>query len=82
MSLKSPSVRSSLVRMNEPVSTDLLLTTEASRILQVSAETVRVWERRGYLSAIRTAGGVRLFARADVQRLAQERQSQLKAADE
>jgi DNA-binding transcriptional MerR regulator len=33
---------------------------------RVSADTVRLWERRGLLRAIRTTSGVRLFLQRDV----------------
>lgn len=52
-----------------------ILTTEAARILHVSAETIRHWERVGKLPATKTAGGVRLFERRDVERLARERRA-------
>ena len=51
-----------------------LLTNEAARILGVTPETVRHWERVGRLAAVKTARGVRLFDRHDVERLALERQ--------
>jgi excisionase family DNA binding protein len=54
-------------------SDEFLFTTQVAQILKVSAETVRAWERRGRLPAIRTAIGVRLFSREDVERLALER---------
>jgi len=54
---------------------DPVLTTEAARILGVSTETVRLWERKGILPAHKTTGGVRLFDRADVERLAAERRA-------
>ena len=47
----------------------LLLTTEAARILEVSPETVRLWERNGRLPALKTSRGVRLFKRSDIERL-------------
>jgi excisionase family DNA binding protein len=50
---------------------DIMLTTEVARFLGKSAETVRLYERRGKLPAMRTAGGVRLFKRADVLQLAE-----------
>jgi excisionase family DNA binding protein len=53
---------------------DLLLTGSVARLLNVSAETVRLWERTGRLPAIRVDGRVRLFERRDVQRLARERE--------
>lgn len=59
------------VRAN--VAIDPVLTTEAARLLRVSAETIRLWERQGRLPAIKTERGVRLFDRRDVERLARER---------
>ncbi len=52
---------------------DFILTTEAAHVLGVSPETVRAWERLGRLPALKTARGVRLFDRLDVERLACER---------
>ena len=52
---------------------DPVLVSEVARILHRSAETVRALERAGTLRAIRTAGGVRVFNRADVERFARER---------
>ena len=52
---------------------DPVLTTEAARILKVSPETIRHWERIGILPALKTERGVRLFDRRDVERLARER---------
>ena len=52
-----------------------VLTSEAGRIWRRSAETVRALERSGVLKAIRTAGGVRVFNLADVERLAREREA-------
>jgi excisionase family DNA binding protein len=49
------------------------LAAEAARILGVTPPTVRLMESRGELSATRTASGVRIFDRADVERLAAER---------
>ena len=48
---------------------DLILTSEAARILGVSAQSVRQWERVGRLGATKTASGIRLFARADVEEM-------------
>jgi excisionase family DNA binding protein len=50
-----------------------LLTAEAAQLLGVSEATVRLWERHGRLDAIKTARGVRLFDRRDIERLARER---------
>ena len=48
----------------------LLMATDAGKILNRSAETVRFYERTGRLSAIRTADGTRLFRQSDVEALA------------
>ena len=53
--------------------TTLILTGEASRILNVVPDTVRHLERTGRLRAVKTSRGVRLFDRSDVERLARER---------
>jgi excisionase family DNA binding protein len=52
----------------------LLSVADASRILGVTPQTVRLMARQGTLPlATRTEGGMRLFRRADVERLAAER---------
>jgi excisionase family DNA binding protein len=48
---------------------DLILSSEAARILGVSAQSVRAWANRGRLRAMKTANGLRVFARADVEAL-------------
>lgn len=48
---------------------DLLTTQDVARADGVCAATVRQWERTGKLPAIRTASGMRLFRRADVDHL-------------
>jgi excisionase family DNA binding protein len=48
---------------------DFLFTAEVARLLGKSAETVRLYERRGKLPAQRTSRGIRLFRRADVLKL-------------
>lgn len=50
-----------------------LLTSEAARVLGVSPETIRLWERKGLLPAVKTDHGVRLFALDDVSALKRER---------
>jgi len=53
---------------------ELLLTTaDAARILRVVPATVRWLERTGKLAAQRTASGVRLFKRSEVERVHRER---------
>jgi len=49
-----------------------LLVSEAARILNRSAESVREYERSGKLPAHRSPSGVRLFRESDVQRLAKQ----------
>jgi excisionase family DNA binding protein len=46
---------------------------DAARLLGVVPATVRQMERDGRLPAQRTAGGMRLFRRDDVERMAEER---------
>ena len=54
---------------------------DASRILGVTPQTVRLMVRRGVLSvSARTEGGIQLFRRADVERLADERSGQASPA--
>ena len=57
---------------------ELILSSEAARILDRSASAVRYYEEMGLLPATRTSTGVRLFVRADVEKLAKE----LRAKDE
>lgn len=56
------------MRNSHPAPSDLLLTSEAARLLGVSAQTLRVWDGADRLRpAMRTANGVRLYARGDVE---------------
>ncbi len=52
---------------------ELLTPSEAAHILSLSADTVRVLSDKGVLPTLRTMSGRRLFRRADVEHLAQER---------
>jgi excisionase family DNA binding protein len=54
---------------------DLMMAADAGRILRVSVDMVRLLARDGRLPFTSTVGGVRLFRRADVERLALERQT-------
>ena len=54
---------------------DLMMAADAGRILRVSVDMVRLLARDGRLPFTSTVGGVRLFRRADVERLALERQA-------
>jgi len=55
---------------------ELLTKADAARVLGITPAAVVVLEQKGKLSATRTAGGVRLFARADVEQLAAARVAQ------
>ena len=56
---------------------ELLPTSIAARLANVSANTIRAWADKGRLPAIRTASGQRLFNRADVLRLIAERKPEV-----
>ena len=51
-----------------------LTTGEAARILELSPDSVRSYERDGKLSAIRVGKGQRLFSFAQVEQLRAERE--------
>jgi DNA-binding transcriptional MerR regulator len=55
---------------------DYLTTSDTARMLKRAAATVLYYERTGRLKAIRTEGGMRLFERADVERLARQLQAE------
>jgi DNA-binding transcriptional MerR regulator len=67
--------------MNVEAVTVPLLTSEVARILDVSPETVRLWERLGRLPALKTKHGVRLFDQRDVEQFAREREERRSASD-
>lgn len=46
----------------------LFTTSEFGRFFGVTADAVRLWERRGRIKAIRTASGQRLFTDREVER--------------
>jgi excisionase family DNA binding protein len=57
--------------------TKYLSTADAARVLGVTPATIRLMERQGRLpAATRTEGGIRLFRRSDVERLARRRAKQ------
>jgi DNA-binding transcriptional MerR regulator len=58
---------------------ELLMASEAARLLGMSPENVRLLERKGRLRAKKTPSGIRLFMRRDVERLARERQAKQQA---
>jgi DNA-binding transcriptional MerR regulator len=55
----------------------LLTVGTVTRELNVAPETIRLWERLGKLPAQRTASGMRLFRREDVDRLIRDRGDRL-----
>jgi excisionase family DNA binding protein len=58
--------------MNETKTTDAeeyLPIGDAARLLGVSVETVRRWDREGLIQSIRTLGGQRRFARSEIDRV-------------
>jgi DNA-binding transcriptional MerR regulator len=52
---------------------DLMTAADAGRILRLSVDMVRLLARGGQLPFLKTVSGVRLFRRADVERLAAQR---------
>jgi excisionase family DNA binding protein len=48
-------------------SVELMSIGEAARVLGVAVDTLRRWEREGKITATRTLGGQRRFARSDVE---------------
>jgi excisionase family DNA binding protein len=54
-----------------------LTTGIAARVLKCSETHIRDLERRGILPAVKTSNGIRLFNRADIERLAAERAQRL-----
>ena len=62
--------------------TEQLLTVgDAARLLELSTSRVRQLAEQGHLRATRTAGGVRLFRRPDVEALLWQRRDQQSMAD-
>lgn len=55
---------------------ELLIASEAAKLLNCTAANIRALERSGKLPALRTESGVRIFKREDVNRLASERAQQ------
>ena len=51
---------------------ELLLINEAAKLMQRSSSMVRLYEASGRLPAIRASGGLRLFKKSDVEKLARE----------
>ena len=64
--------------MKTEIKSEFLATSEVARILGISSEMVRYLERVGKIKAHKTPGGMRIFEREEVERVASER-SALKA---
>lgn len=69
----SPGVYMSVITEAPAVSEDCVLISEAARILGVSIYVVKDLSNRGKLPTARTPEGHRLYRRADVEQLAEER---------
>jgi DNA-binding transcriptional MerR regulator len=54
----------------KPMEESFVTVCEAARILNRSAESVRAYERKGILPAVKTSRGMRLFREGDVRELA------------
>jgi excisionase family DNA binding protein len=50
-----------------------LLTSEAARLVGISADTLRRWSNAGRLTVRRTSSGIRLYSRSELERLAAAR---------
>jgi excisionase family DNA binding protein len=62
-------------RSQNTMESKFLSVSEAARILNMSADWVRLQEKSGKLRAIKSGAGIRLFALEDIQKLAAERQT-------
>jgi putative resolvase len=58
--------------LTKVVPDDMLTVGQAGKMLGVCPATVRLWEKAGRLSSVRTAGGHRRYRREDVEQLAAE----------
>jgi DNA-binding transcriptional MerR regulator len=54
---------------------DEVLSSEAARLIGVSVQTLRLWERSGRIAPRRGAGGFRLYSRAECLRISDERRA-------
>ena len=48
---------------------ELFLISEAARVCRLHPQTLRLYERAGLLSPLRSSGNARLYSRADLERL-------------
>jgi DNA-binding transcriptional MerR regulator len=61
-----------------PINEEYLTAGAAAKILNLSSESVRLYERRGLLPAIKASGGLRLFREADIRKFAEERRAKMR----
>lgn len=54
------------------IQNEFLSVSGAARFLDIAAQTLRDWERKGWIRCIRTERGVRFFVKADVEKIARE----------
>jgi excisionase family DNA binding protein len=54
---------------------DFLTTSDAARVLGVAGTTVHYYDRIGKLSSVRTAGGIRLFRREQIEQVLADRKN-------
>lgn len=59
--------------MKKPEVIDVVMTSEATRILGVAIPTLRKMEARGEISPVRTSSGFRLYDRKELERVAAAR---------
>ena len=71
--LKRLSRSVAFMKMNAPC-----LTSEAARLLRASEDSVRRWADAGLLRVVRTAAGLRVFDREELERFAAEREAKAK----
>ena len=64
----------------EPHSDDVLLCSDVAKAGLVTSATVQNWHKRGWLPAMVTVGGRRLFRRADVDAFLTARRARGEAA--
>jgi excisionase family DNA binding protein len=67
MPRENPTRRKPELMVEKKPAEQLLTVGESARLLGRSPESVREYEKRGLLSALKTQGGMRLFRREDVE---------------
>jgi len=55
---------------------DPITASTASRITRFAESTIRLWAAQGILPSLRLPSGIRVYERADVERIARERERQ------